>query len=236
MLFPHLEVLENLIAMPPGMEEATVAGQGWLGIIMQPLNEDLAEYWQVPGPGGVIIGAVLDGSPAENAGLQVGDIILSVGDEPVEVREQRDLSRFREMVQRAGAGEEIPLFVYRDGRRTLVSLTLGSRPKTVFMAEEVEDREFGLTVKELTFDFLQATNAPADVRGVFVAEVENAGWADVGGVQVNDIITAVQGQPITDLEDFRETMEAVRSQRPEEVVFFVRRRVGTRFIPVRPDW
>ena len=235
-LFPYAGLLDDLIASPPALNMDPLERRGWLGIIMQPLSRDLADYWQVPGPGGVIIGSVLDGSPAEEAGLQVGDIILEVDDAPVRVRELRDLTRFRELVQRVGAGKEVPLAIFRGGARQIVPLTLGARPKNVFLAEQQEESEFGLTVKELTFDFVQATNTPSDVTGVFVAEIKNAGWADVAGIRVNDVITAVQGQNVDNLQGFRQAMEQVREQRPENVVFFMRRGMRTRFVPVSPDW
>jgi len=235
-LFPYQGLLDVMIASPPPLDLDPTNQRGWLGIIMQPLSRDLADYWQVPGPGGVIIGSILDGSPAEQAGLQVGDIILEVDDAPVRVRELRDLTRFRELVQRVGAGKEIPLAIFRAGGRRVVPLTLGARPKNVFLAEQMEDEDFGLTVKELTFDFVQATNTPPEVTGVFVAEITNAGWADVAGIQVNDVITAVQGEPVADLQGFRRAMADVREKKPDHVVFFVRRGLITRFVPVSPDW
>ncbi|TDI34206.1 MAG: PDZ domain-containing protein [Acidobacteria bacterium] len=235
-LFPYSGLLDVLIASPPALNLDPTERRGWLGIIMQPLTRDLADYWQVPGPGGVIIGSVLDGSPAEEAGLQVGDIILEVDDAPVRVRELRDLTRFRKLVQRVGAGEEVPLAIFRAGERQIIPLTLGARPKNVFLAEQQEESDFGLTVKELTFDFVQATNTPREVTGVFVAEIKNAGWADVAGVRVNDVITAVHGQKVDNLQEFRQAMGQVREKHPETVVFFVRRGMRTRFVPINPDW
>jgi S1-C subfamily serine protease len=235
-LFPYAGLLDVLIASPPALDLDPPERRGWLGIIMQPLSRDLADYWQVPGPGGVIIGSVLEDSPAEEAGLQVGDIILEVDDAPVRVRELRDLTRFRELVQRVGAGEEVPLAIFRGGERRIIPLTLGTSPRNVFLAAQQEEREFGLTVKELTFDFVQATNTPSDVTGVFVAEIENAGWADVAGIMINDVITAVQGQNVENLQEFHQAMEQIREQRPKNVVFFVRRGMRTRFVPVSPDW
>jgi serine protease Do len=235
-LFPYAGLLDDLIAAPPAISEDPAAHRGWLGIIMQPLSRDLADYWKVPGPGGVIIGAVLDGSPAEDAGLQVGDILLEVDSAPIHVREQRDLSRFREMVQRVGAGEEVPLSIFRGGEHQTIPLTLGARPKTVFLADQYEDRQFGLTVKELTFDFVQALNIPSDVTGVFVSEIENASWADVAGIRVNDVITAIQGQAVLTLDDVGKVLSTFREEQPAEVVFFIRRGTRTRFVAVTPDW
>ncbi len=235
-VFPYRGLLAERLASPPPIDENEWSNRGWLGIIMQPLSRELADYWRVPGPGGVVIGAVLDGSPAEAAGLQVGDVILQVDHAPVPVREQKDLGRFRDMVQTAGVGREVPLLVFRDGSQRLVPLTLASRPKTVYLAEEEKDETFGLTVKEITFDFLQATNMPSSTRGVFVAEVENAGWADVGGISLNDVIMQIDGRDVASVESYREVMEEVRARRPREVVFFVRRGPLTQFVAVKADW
>ncbi|MFQ5670364.1 MAG: PDZ domain-containing protein [Acidobacteriota bacterium] len=236
MLFPYKGLLDDLIAHPPGIDKDAASNRGWLGIIMQPLSQELADYWQIPGPGGVVIGAVLDGSPAQGAGLQVGDVILEVDHHPVMVREQRNLGRFRELVQQAGVGRKLPLSIYRHGTYRDVDLTLGARPKTIFLAEEAKDDDFGLTVKELTFDFLQAINMPSKTQGVFISDIKSAGWADVGGLSINDVITQIHGQSIRNLDDFNTAMQKVHEERPAEVVFFVRRGTRTIFVPIKTDW
>jgi S1-C subfamily serine protease len=236
MLFPYDGLLDELLADPPPVADSLDTNRGWLGIIMQPLSGELADYWSIEGAGGVVIGAILDGSPAERAGLQVGDVILEVDHAPVEVREQRDLGRFREMVQAVGAGRELPLSVHRNGERQIIPLVLGSRPKTVFLAEEQVDESFGLTVKELTYDFLQAVNLPGDTSGIFVSEIENAGWADVGGLRVSDVIMEIDRREVSSVEDFRQLMADVGEARPDEVVFFIRRGTQTLFVPVTTDW
>ncbi|MFQ5767334.1 MAG: PDZ domain-containing protein [Acidobacteriota bacterium] len=235
-VFPYKEVIEPLMQHPVPPDQIRWTNRGWLGIIMQPLSKDLADYWHVSGPGGIVIGAVLSGSPAERAGLEVGDVILEVDHAPVAVREQRDLGRFRDMVQAVGVGRELPLRVFRKGRRQTISLTLGNRPKTIYLAEERKDEDFGLTVKEITFDFIQATNLEPGTRGVFISEVENAGWADVGGLAVGDVITSINGANVEDLGQFDAATGQVREQARQEVVFFIRRGTRTLFVPVKTDW
>ena len=236
MLFPYHGLLDQRIADPPQLDSDTWTRRGWLGIIMQPLSKELADYWNVPGRGGVVIGAVLEGSPAERAGLQVGDIILEVDHAPVHVREVRDLLGFRDMVQSVGVGQEVPVGIFRGGELQSIPLVLGNRPKTVFLADAREDESFGLTVKELTFDFLQAMNLPADVRGVYIAEVENAGWADVAGLSINDVIQQINGRPVESLDGFDEVMAEVAQEQRPEVLFFVKRGVRTLFVAARTDW
>ncbi|MFQ5718221.1 MAG: PDZ domain-containing protein [Acidobacteriota bacterium] len=236
MLFPFHGLLDRRIANPPPVGADSWTKRGWLGIIMQPLSEELGDYWKVPGQGGVVIGAVMEGSPAEAAGLRVGDVIVEVDHSPVRVREMRDLVGFRDMVQAVEPGREVPLGVFRAGHEQSIPLTLGQRPKTIFLADEQEDENFGLTVKELTFDFIQAMNLPADTRGVYVSEVANAGWADVAGLSVSDVIQKIDGEPVDGLESFKAIMATITGERRGNVLFFIKRGVRTRFVAVKADW
>ena len=236
MLFPYHGLLDERIASPPPLDSDEWTKRGWLGIIMQPLSEELSDYWQVPGPGGVVIGAVLDGSPAERAGLQVGDVILEIDHAPVRVRELRDLVGFRDQVQSVGVGMEVPIEIFRSGKQNSIALTLGTRPKTALLADDLEDKDFGLTVKELTFDFLQAMNLPSDTRGVYISRVENAGWADVGGLSINDVIQQINGRAVESLAAFDEVTGDLAREKQQDVLFFIKRGVRTVFIAVKADW
>lgn len=236
MLFPYHGLLDERIANPPPLDTDEWNNRGWLGIIMQPLDEELSDYWHVPGPGGVVIGAVLDGSPAERAGLQVGDVILEIDHAKVRVREIRDLIGFRDQVQSVGVGEEVPIEIFRAGQKESIALILGKPPKTAFLAEEREDESFGLTVKELTFDFLQAMNMSADTRGVYISAVENAGWADIGGLSMNDVVRKINGRAVESLAAFDEVMAAVTRDQQKDVLFFLMRRVRTMFVAVKTNW
>ena len=71
---------------------------------------------------------------------------------------------------------------------------------------------------------------------MFIAEIENAGWADVGGLGVNDVIMRINGDIVADLDGFTTAMERLVTEKPAEVVFFVRRGPRTAFVPVKTDW
>ena len=101
---------------------------------MQPLSRDLAEYWSLDVPGGVVIGAVLAGSPAESAGLRPGDVVLAVDGESLPVRETKDLPLIQRRIRRAGAGKDVPLTVWREGLKTDLTVRLVASPTTVATA------------------------------------------------------------------------------------------------------
>ena len=230
------QAFARFLDSPPKLQEESLERRGWLGITMQPLTRDLAAYWGIQAPGGVIVTSVIEGSPASQAGLAPGDIILSVDGQEIPIREIADLPLMQRRIRSAGAGRAVPVAIWRGGTTRQVEVRLASSPVTVSTAEEFESERFGLKVRELTFDFLQAANLSSETRGVLVTALERAGWAQVSGLQPGDIIHKVDGQPTPDLESFRKALETAATEKRPEAMFFVLRDYQTQFVRVKTDW
>jgi serine protease Do len=233
MIFPPSLFRDDLASPPAFVPEPQRA---WLGITMQPLSRALGDYWKIDNPGGIIVSSVLDGSPAQGAGLAPGDIILALGGRPVTAREQTDLDDFRQAVEKLPMGQEVSLTVWRAGERMSMGILPGVRPRLGFLAEEYEAPDFGLTVREITIDIIQGQNLAPDVQGVVVSELESAGWAQVSGIFVGDLILRVDDATVTGLESFQAALNAARERHPPQVYFFLQRGVETLFVAVRTDW
>lgn len=218
---------------PPPIRLTSGKRRGWVGIVMQALNEDLIEYWELPVPGGIIIGSVLDGSPAQAAGLLPGDILTRFDGDPLRIVENSQLSSFRRRVEAMKEDDVIDLEVYREGSPIRIPLTLGNAPKTAVLAEDYEDDDFGLKVREITLDVRQAFNLEPDMEGIVVERTEDAGWADVAGLSPQDIILELNGTPVRTISAFRETLDRIKERQGPEAIFFVLRPPETRFVRVR---
>jgi len=224
------------VASPPPVPAPGQREKAWIGITLQNVPRELARHWDLPSESGVAVTSVLEGSPAEKAGLRVGDVILSFAGEPVRAEKETDLDRFIKMVQRAGVDREVELEMFRRGRVRKVTLSLANAPMPMRTAPSYTSTDFGLKVRELTFDFLQRNNLPRDLRGVVVEELEGGGWARVGGLREGDVIRAVHRWEIRNVEDLREALAAIREERSREVVFFVQRGANTVFVSIRTDY
>jgi serine protease Do len=235
MVYPA-STFASLLATPPPVDDEDKDKKGWLGITMQPLSRDLAEYWNIDAPGGVILDAVLEGSPAAAAGLKAGDVVLTVDGEPLPVREQKDLSVVQKMIRRAGAGRDIPLSIWRGGEQRTVSVKLVASPTTAVTAEEYENDDFGVTVRQLTYDVVQSLNLASDTHGVIVSKTERAGWAQVAGLDRGDIVQKVDGAPIDGLPTFKAALEKARKERRAESSMLVLRNYKTRFVRLQTSW
>ncbi|MBA2133552.1 S1C family serine protease [Capillibacterium thermochitinicola] len=102
-------------------EKSTVP---WLGIYMQDVNEDMTEYFKLPFKTGVYVGRVVEGSPADKAGLLPQDIITQVNQKPVKSGDE-----LADMIQKMKVGETISLLVWRNNQFKKIDVTLEAKPE-----------------------------------------------------------------------------------------------------------
>lgn len=229
-------VVQELVKSPPRDAQLSPREKSWLGVTLQPIPRSLAEHLGIPSPTGVMITSLRPGSPAEAAGLKVRDVIRELGGRPVEGSNEDALPRFIERVQALGAGKEVPISAWRDGKTFDVTVTLGAAPPTAVIAEEYRNEPLGMVAQDLTMDILMARDLPEDLGGAVISELETAGQAQVGGLQRGDIIQGVNRRAIANVKDLEAALDEAREQKVAEIVFFVLRDPDTLFIPVKTSW
>jgi S1-C subfamily serine protease len=235
MVMPYATFTKSL-ASPPPMDLAADVKHAWIGIVMQALSEDLRDYWKLPVAGGIIVGAVVDGSPAQAAGLRQGDVLTAMAGEPLKITEEAQLAEFRRRIEVMGAAHEVAVDLWRAGRPMHLSLTLGEAPKTASRAEEYKDEEFGLTAREITIDAQQALNLDPNFDGIVVSDLEESGWADVAGLVQDDIILSVNGVKVKTVQGLRDVLADIKHRRDPEAILFVMRPPDTLFVRIRTDF
>jgi len=234
MVFPW-SLFADQAAAPPPLQAAET--RSWLGVVMQPLDEDLIDYWKLDVNGGIILASVVDGSPAARAGLKTSDILVAMDGETLNVTRNEQLSEFRRRVERLGVGRDVNLTYMRAGVRRDVTIALDEAPKTAWAVAEEEDERLGLTVREITMDDILGQNLEGSVRGVVVSEMERAGPAHLAGLQTGDVIQSLDRNPVTDLAAWRAETERARASKQESILLLVQRQTETVFLRVRtqPD-
>lgn len=226
---------KNLIEQPPLFLEKKTSRKKWLGIYMQPFTRDLARYFGSPQVRGVLINTVLRDSPAERAGLRSGDVVTALNGQALFAEKNSDLDIFRNLIRQQK--ETLARFeIFRDGAIHTIDVELGETPISQFLAEEISDAALGFSVKELTQDIIMAKQLDPDADGVWVSRVERAGWADLAGLQIGDLILRVNDQPVTDLASVRDGLNSIRRQKPDYVSLFVKRGAGRRFLFIKTNY
>lgn len=231
------DLFTRFIDNPPSESElADTTDDAWLGVFTQPLTDDLARYWGVPLEGGIVVSTLVDGSPAEAAGLQRGDIITHFEGVPLRAKQDRDVLGFTQLVRQAGVGTEAQVDFLRGGEPQTLTVTLIPRPTAAADAGEYEDTVFGLTVRELTTDVRIMLNIPPDVEGVIVRRVRPGSWADLAQMRPGVIVLEFGGIPVGSIEDFEAAVSRIGLEQPDEVAVFCRVGQRTGFFRLQPRW
>ncbi|MBN2365119.1 MAG: PDZ domain-containing protein [Calditrichaeota bacterium] len=191
----------ELIADPPDIEDNQVAQKSWLGIQMQALTKELKNYWKVPQEGGVVIDRVFAESPAAEAGLHTGDVILSVNDSILKVVEDNETAELRNIILTEKPGTVVDLTIFRNGKILPRKVKLTAAPKAIGRAESYPVPELGFEMRELTRDILYQEDLPLNTPGVFVYQVDRASPAGIGGLETGDIIQEINENPVSGLDD-----------------------------------
>ncbi|NWA05078.1 DegQ family serine endoprotease [Pseudomonas gingeri] len=186
--------------------------RGWLGVVIQEVNKDLAESFGLDKPAGALVAQVQDDGPAAKGGLQVGDVILSMNGQPIEL--SADLPH---LVGALKAGEKAKLEVVREGQRKTIDLTVGAIPdegKEMDIAKsagaERSSNRLGVSVADLTDEQKKANDQLKG--GVIIKEVQD-GPAALIGLQPGDVITHLNNQAITDAKQFTDIAKALPKNR-----------------------
>lgn len=184
--------------------------RGWLGVVIQEVNKDLAESFGLDKPAGALIAQVLEGGPAAKGGLRVGDVILSLDGRPVTV--SADLPH---LVGGLKPGSAVRFDVVREGRRQTLDLTIGALPEegeeqlAQGGSNERSSNRLGVSVGELTAE----QKKTYDLRGgVLVREVQD-GPAAMIGLRPGDIVTHLNNQVIDSPATFAKVAKALPAKR-----------------------
>ena len=177
--------------------------RGFLGAEMQNLTPDLAAAFGLSNAHGAVLVNVIKGSPADRAGLHAGDVVTLINGKTV-----RDASDLRNQVALMRVGDAMALDVLRDGKRREVAATVGAR-QTASGANGIKnERLAGLSVGEIP----EESPAYGRLAGVMVYEISPRSQAFVAGLREGDIITAVNRQPVEDVNSFVRVVAKLEGQ------------------------
>lgn len=204
--------------------------RGWLGVLIQEVNRDLAESFGLKKPAGALVAKVMPDSPAAASGLQEGDIILAFNGHDVTLS-----SDLPPLVGRVKPGESAEIEIVRQGRHQTLEVTIGRLPEDrdsgvpVGQKEPVETSRLGLVVAPLPDELKEKWNVRS---GVIVERVEEGVGARAGLVR-GDVITMLNGERVETLEQFQRIVADLSSGR--SVPLRVVRRGNPMFIALKPE-
>jgi serine protease Do len=186
--------------------------RSWTGVRLQPLN-DFDRNTFFDGDRGVLIASVDEDSPAVLAGVRVGDLLLAVGDHPLNGLYRENLPAINTTLGDLELGKPVTLKLERGHEQLSVCLT--PRPKGKIEGEDFECKAWNMTVKAIN-EFATPTLYFYVKKGVYVQGIRQPGNAADAGLRRSDIIMKIEGKEIGTLEDIRQVYEHLAADEKRE--------------------
>src|SRR5580658_7845208 len=201
--------------------------RAYIGIVPQDLTPAMARAFGDKDLSGALVGDVSPNSPAAKAGLQKGDIIVSMNGKPV-----NDSNDLRMTVSMMAPGSRVDLKVTRDGAIRDIPVTLEEMPGTVAELKQKGDATksslSGISVQDLDAQTARQAGVPANTPGVVVTDINPSSAAADSGLQPGDVIQQVNRQSVKNTADFDRAMRASK----DETLLLVNRHGTTLYVAV----
>ena len=208
--------------------------RGYLGVGLQPLDENIAGSLGLPKDSGEIVRSVVPGEAAARAGIQQGDVIVKVNGR--DVNPDQTVSY---LIANTQVGARVPIEIIRDGRRQTVTVAVGQRPTEEQLAQQATGgsdqapigggsgapgsaETLGMTLQTLTPELAARANLPAGARGVIITAVDPAGRAAEEQLRPGYLIVSVNRQPVTTPAQVVAAVEAARRAGRTSVLLLVK--------------
>jgi len=207
------------------LKESGKVVRGFLGVIIQDLDPDMAESFGAEDTKGVLVSDVTEDSAAEKAGLRAGDVVVELEGEPV--ASANELSNRVAMYK---PGTKVELVIVRSGKRKTVTAKLDKRPEggpTAGGGRVETQEQLGLSVQTLTKDLAEDLGYD-DLEGVVVTEVEPDSAAAEKGIRPGTVIMEVDRDVVRNVKEFNEAIQ--KAQKKGKALLRIRSEGYTRFI------
>lgn len=220
-------VVENVVRQ---LKDDGKVRRGWLGVQIQGVNSELAKVLGLERARGALISDVMEGSPAEQGGLEPRDVILRFNGRDIE-----DWRHLPSVVGLVMPGSEVPVEIARDGKRRELEIVVGELP-----ADEIEpaaddgngdddEGRLGIVVGDLT----EQQREELGVEGGVVVERVVSRAARRAGLQRGDVIVSMGNEPVQNAAGFRQQAQELEPGVP--VALLVRRGEGSLFVALAPQ-
>jgi len=203
--------------------------RGWLGVSVQDLTYDLAQKSGLEKSGGALVAEVTQGSPAAEAGLKAGDVILEFNGKPVP-----DAGSLRNSVAATRPGVQANLTVWRDGKKMKVAVKIGNQEAASKLLASTIKQKLGIEVRPVSRKESDKFEL-GENNGVAVEKIVSGSPLAKAGLERGDIILEINGEAVEGVDSFNSLLTTISSGRQIEMTVLDHRtgRVGSLNVQVR---
>ena len=183
--------------------------RSWLGVYIQPVEDKVARALNLSNRDGALVSDIVEDSPAEKAGLKIGDVIIEFNGEKI-----ADPSHLKNIVSSTAPGNNSKVVIVRDGdwKTVYIKLEELEQESTTIFANNSDRMSLGLEVKDITKLLAERFEIDPDNSGVLVTGIDKKSKAFEAGIRVGDIITRVGTKKIASKKDYKNLIEESKQQ------------------------
>jgi serine protease Do len=200
--------------------------RGWLGVMIQKITPELKQKLDLKDEKGALVADVTPGGPAEKAGIQRGDVIVTFNG-----KEIKEMSELPYVVASTPVGKSVAVEVLRKGQKKSFEIKIAELKdeKEAPVVTEAKPR-LGMTVEDLTPE-LAKNFGLSEAKGVVVVQVEDGSSAAEAGLRAGDVILEIDQSPVKDVKDFGRKIESYKAG--DTVLILAKRRGATVFLTLK---
>ena len=190
------------------LTENKQVSRGWMGVAIQPITKELADYYGIKEKSGVLVAKVFEDDPAEKAGIEPGDVIVEINGK--EIKNPRDLTV---TIANLKVKETVSVTVIRDGREKEFKVKLAKRPtggSEALGSGQAYDT-FGFKYKNMDANLANRLGYPEGTQGLVVVEIKEGSQADRSGVRPGDLLVELNRKRVTSADDYEKIMKRLDS-------------------------
>ncbi len=190
--------------------------RGWMGVAIQNITEELAQYYNIKETKGVYVAKVYEGDPADKAGIKAGDVIFKIDDKDID--SSRDLSL---TIASSLVGEEVDVKLIREGKEKLLKVKLGKRPENgseTFNENQGFDL-FGFRLKQMDEDIARKLGYPENIKGLVVMEIEPGSEASSTIVRHGDLLMEINHNKVSTIKEYKQYLIAIDKGKAVQLLF-----------------
>lgn len=202
--------------------------RGWLGILIQDVNRELAESFNMEKPMGAVVLRIMEDSPAEKAKFKVGDVVVEFNGDTINHSSDLPIA-----VGSTPIGKKVPVKVIREGKPMTINVVIAQLPSEKELAQSdkptpAEANKIGLVIEDLTTEQRQRLEIKSG--GVFVKDVTDGPALDAG-VRRGDIILKINNTDVQDGKQFRSLVKKL--PRDRSLPILIQRRQAPMFLAIK---
>jgi serine protease Do len=198
------------------LTQSKQVSRGWMGVAIQNVTKELAEYYGIKETKGVYVAKVYEENPAHMAGIQTGDVITMINGRKINT--SRDLTV---TIANLKVDETIKVKLIRKGKEKVIDVTLGKRPnqepETLTMLDGYDT--FGFMFKQMDNAIAQKFGYPAGIKGLIVTQIKADSLAAESGVRIGDLLIEFNHKKIETAGQYQTYLEKLKKDHLAQLLF-----------------